>query len=68
MIIQRQNDNITDNIFNNWISMKLWISKTIYVMSYIISTDAKPVMKNNVMIAFETLRSQILFISMGEYL
>ena len=48
--------------------MKLWISKTIYVMSYIISTDAKPVMKNNVMIAFKTLRSQILFISMGEYL
>ena len=37
-------------------------------MSYIIWNDAKPVMKNNVMIAFKTLRSQILFISMGEYL
>ena len=48
--------------------MKWWIAKTIYVTSYIIPNDAKPVMKNNVMIAFKTLRSQILFISMGEYL
>ena len=48
--------------------MKLLISKTIYVMSYIIWNDANPVMKNNVMIAFKTLRSQILFICMGEYL
>ena len=48
--------------------MKWWISKTIYVTSYIIPNDVKPVMKDNVMIAFKTLRSQILFISMGEYL